>query len=149
VEAQRKIRRGNAVAALLEADALRLPFPDHCIDVITAAFGFRNLVNYGAGLAEMLRVLRPGGMAAILEFSRPPNRWFRAAYDFYSRNLLPFIGGRLSGSREAYAYLPDSVRKFPDAGELEWWMRDAGFRDVEFLRMTGGIVALHVGKAAS
>jgi demethylmenaquinone methyltransferase/2-methoxy-6-polyprenyl-1,4-benzoquinol methylase len=137
--------RGKGAAGLFEADALRLPLRDASLDLITAAFGFRNLANYGAGLAEMRRVLRPGGMAAILEFSEPPNPAFAALYHFYSRRILPLIGGALSGSRDAYTYLPESVRKFPSAGELAEEMRRAGFAEVRYERFTGGIVALHLG----
>jgi len=114
---------------------------------VASAFGFRNLSNYRAGLTEIRRVLRPGGLAAILEFSQPPSRWFGALYGWYSRRILPAIGGALSGSRDAYEYLPDSVRKFPSAVELAALMRDTGFQQVEFERMTGGIVALHTGTA--
>ena len=137
--------RGKGAAGLFEADALRLPLRDASLDLITAAFGFRNLANYGAGLAEMRRVLRPAGMAAILEFSEPPNPAFAALYHFYSRRILPLIGGALSGSRDAYTYLPESVRKFPSAGELAEEMRRAGFAEVRYERFTGGIVALHLG----
>jgi demethylmenaquinone methyltransferase/2-methoxy-6-polyprenyl-1,4-benzoquinol methylase len=84
-------------------------------------------------------------MAAILEFSQPPHKLFAWIYEFYSRKLLPVIGGAVSGSREAYTYLPDSVRRFPSAEELAQDMRRAGFRDVSFERMTAGIVALHLG----
>jgi demethylmenaquinone methyltransferase/2-methoxy-6-polyprenyl-1,4-benzoquinol methylase len=94
----------------------------------------------------MRRVLRPGGMAAILEFTQPPNAAFATVYHFYSRRILPWIGGALSGSRDAYAYLPESVRKFPRAAELAEDMRRAGFSDVEFEYFTGGIVALHLGR---
>jgi demethylmenaquinone methyltransferase/2-methoxy-6-polyprenyl-1,4-benzoquinol methylase len=94
----------------------------------------------------MLRVLKPGGMAAILEFSRPRHRAFAALYEFYSRHILPAIGGLISGSREAYAYLPESVRKFPGAAELAEQMRAAGFGEVEYECITGGIVALHLGR---
>ena len=132
---------------LFEGDALRLPLADASIDLITVAFGFRNLANYEAGLRELRRVLRPGGVAAILEFSKPPNKLFGAFYDFYSRRILPAIGGALSGSRDAYAYLPDSVRKFPGPEELAAMMRTADFAEVDFERLTGGIVALHVGRA--
>jgi demethylmenaquinone methyltransferase/2-methoxy-6-polyprenyl-1,4-benzoquinol methylase len=129
---------------LFEADALHLPVADASLDLITAAFGFRNLANYGAGLEEMRRVLRPGGVAAILEFSRPSNAAFAALYEFYSRRILPLIGGALSGSPEAYRYLPESVRKFPSAPELADEMRRVGFQRVSYELLTGGIVALHL-----
>ncbi|HWQ54339.1 MAG TPA: class I SAM-dependent methyltransferase [Bryobacteraceae bacterium] len=141
----RALRKG--AARVVEADALRLPFPDASLDLVTTGFGFRNLANYQAGLDEMRRVLRPGGMAAILEFSQPPNRVFAALYSFYSRRILPAIGGALSGSRDAYTYLPESVRKFPAPDELAAMMRAAGFAAVTWRRMTGGIVALHTGEA--
>jgi len=145
VGAQRKIERRQARAVLFEADALRLPVRDGSLDVLTVAFGFRNLANYSAGLEEMRRVLRPGGVAAILEFSRPPNAAFRALYEFYSRRVLPWIGGALSGSRDAYRYLPESVRKFPSADELAEQMKLAGFADVRYEYLTFGITALHLG----
>jgi demethylmenaquinone methyltransferase/2-methoxy-6-polyprenyl-1,4-benzoquinol methylase len=145
VAAGHKIAQRGARASLFEADALRLPIRDSSLDLVTVAFGFRNLANYQAGLAEMRRVLRPGGMAAILEFSQPPNRAFAALYNFYSRRILPLIGGALSGSRDAYTYLPDSVRKFPSAARLAEDMKAAGFEDVRFEYLTGGIVALHTG----
>jgi demethylmenaquinone methyltransferase/2-methoxy-6-polyprenyl-1,4-benzoquinol methylase len=145
LRAAQKIAARQADARLFEADALRLPLCDGSADLLTAAFGFRNLVNYRAGLGEMLRVLKQGGTAAILEFSTPPNRAFAALYSFYSRRILPAVGGAISGSREAYTYLPDSVRKFPAAEELAAEMRQAGFADVRFERMTGGIVTLHTG----
>lgn len=140
-----KTARQSVVAPLFEADALRLPVPDRSFDLVTVAFGFRNLANYDAGLKEMMRVLRPGGAAAILEFSQPPNAAFRALYNLYSRRILPWIGGALSGSRDAYTYLPESVRKFPSATELAEGMRRTGFERVSFEYLTGGIVALHVG----
>jgi demethylmenaquinone methyltransferase/2-methoxy-6-polyprenyl-1,4-benzoquinol methylase len=139
-------RGKSARIPLFESDALRLPLGDASLDLITVAFGFRNLANYEAGLVEMRRVLRPGGMAAILEFSRPPNRLFAGLYNFYSRRILPWIGGALSGSRDAYRYLPESVRKFPAAPELAEDMRRAGFENVSFEYLTGGIVALHIGE---
>jgi demethylmenaquinone methyltransferase/2-methoxy-6-polyprenyl-1,4-benzoquinol methylase len=142
--ARRKTARRNV--ALFESDALQLPVRNSSLDLLTVAFGFRNLANYAAGLAEMRRVLRPGGMAAILEFSDPPNAAFAAVYHLYSRRILPWIGGALSGSRDAYRYLPESVRKFPRAEELAEGMRRAGFSEVEFEYFTGGIVALHLGR---
>ena len=137
--------RRKGAAAVCEADALRLPLRDASLDLVTVAFGFRNLASYQAGLDEMRRVLRPGGVAAILEFSRPPNRLFAALYDFYSRHVLPRIGGVVSGSRAAYEYLPASVRQFPAPEELAAAMRRTGFAAVSYELMTGGIVALHLG----
>jgi len=138
-------RQKVSAPVLIEGDAMSLPLPDASLDLITIAFGFRNLTNYRAGLEEMARVLRPGGVAAILEFSQPRGRVFPALYDFYSRHILPVVGGVLSGSRDAYAYLPESVRRFPGVEDLAAQMRAAGFREVAFERMTAGIVALHVG----
>ncbi len=145
VAARDKIAMRRAPAVLFESDALTLPLRDASLDLITVAFGFRNLANYEAGLVEMRRVLRPGGMAAILEFSQPPNALFGALYNFYSRRILPWIGGLISGSRDAYTYLPESVRKFPIAPRLAVMMEDAGFANVSFEYLTGGIVALHLG----
>jgi len=132
---------------LLEADALRLPVADGLLDLVTVAFGFRNFANYEAGLTELRRVLRDDGMLAILEFSTPPNPAFRAMYRLYSGNVLPWIGGAISGSRDAYEYLPESVRKFPGAEELAQMIGEAGFRKVTFERMTFGVVAIHLAIA--
>jgi demethylmenaquinone methyltransferase/2-methoxy-6-polyprenyl-1,4-benzoquinol methylase len=131
---------------LFEADALALPLEDASIDLITCAFGFRNLANYDAGLREFRRVLRPAGKVAILEFSQPPNKLFAGLYDFYSRYILPTLGGWISGAPNAYRYLPASVRKFPGPEELAERMRGVNFENVTFERWTGGIVALHVGR---
>ena len=127
---------------------MSLPFSDASLDLITIAFGYRNLANYGAGLAEMRRVLRPGGALAILEFTQPPNPAFAALYNWYSRTVLPVIGGAISGAPEAYKYLPESVRKFPGAPELASAMRESGFDPVEWEYLTFGIAALHVGRVA-
>ena len=149
VVARGKVERRRVNAALVEADALALPLADRSLDVVATAFGFRNLANYERGLREIERVLKPGGTAAILEFSQPPSRFFAALYRFYSRRILPAIGAAVSGERGAYEYLPESVRRFPGAGQLAEMMRQAGFVEVGFERLTGGIVALHVGRAKS
>jgi len=146
VAAHHKVEQRRVRSALFEADALRLPVADASVDLITIAFGFRNLSNYQQGLRELMRVLSPGGLTAILEFSTPPNPVLSRLYDFYSRSILPTIGGWISGSKEAYSYLPESVRKFPGAEDLAEQMRDAGFTNVRFERMTAGIVALHLGE---
>jgi len=145
IEARRKIAARGFRSPVFEADALALPLASDSLDLITVAFGFRNLASYQRGLEEMLRVLKPGGVAAILEFSQPPNRAFAALYGFFSTRVLPAIGGMISGSPDAYSYLPESIRKFPGAEALATQIRLAGFSRVEFERMTGGAVALHLG----
>jgi len=129
-----------------EADALRVPIPDATFDLITAAFGFRNLANYAAGLGEFYRLLRPGGEVGILEFVEPSGPLFGSLYRFYFRRILPWIGGAISGSGAAYSYLPASVSQFPRPEPLAEMMREAGFSDVGFTLWTGGIVALHTGR---
>jgi demethylmenaquinone methyltransferase / 2-methoxy-6-polyprenyl-1,4-benzoquinol methylase len=147
--ARTKLRREQLRSTLIESDALSLPFPDSTIDLITIAFGYRNLANYRAGLVEMRRVLRPGGALAILEFTQPPNAAFAAVYNWYSRKILPILGGAISGAREAYDYLPESVRKFPDAPELSRMMQETGFANVDWEYLTFGIAALHIGRIAA
>lgn len=144
-EARRKLDARRLQSPLFEADALSLPLRDASLDLITVAFGFRNFANYRQGLEEMSRVLKPGGCLAILEFSQPTNRPFAALYNLFTRRVLPFIGGLISGSRQAYSYLPESIRKFPGAEALAAEMKECGFARVEFERMTGGSVALHLG----
>jgi demethylmenaquinone methyltransferase / 2-methoxy-6-polyprenyl-1,4-benzoquinol methylase len=142
VAASAKTKRSR----IFEADALCLPLNDGGFDLISVAFGFRNLANYQRGLEELLRVLKPGGTLAILEFSQPPNRLWSLMYEFYSKAILPTVGGLISGSREAYAYLPDSVRKFPGPELLATQMSEIGYAEVRFERLTGGIAALHIGR---
>ncbi len=146
VEAGRKVRQRRSRSTLFEADALQLPLADGSLDLATIAFGFRNLANYLEALGEFRRILKPGGWLAILEFSTPPNPVMSRLYGFYSRSVLPVLGGWISGSREAYSYLPESIRKFPGAVELADQMRRAGFGNVRFERMTAGVVALHLGE---
>ncbi|MEO8098826.1 MAG: bifunctional demethylmenaquinone methyltransferase/2-methoxy-6-polyprenyl-1,4-benzoquinol methylase UbiE [Acidobacteriota bacterium] len=146
VEANHKIAAGHYRTPLFEADALALPLADGTLDLITVAFGFRNLANYERGMQEMLRVLKPGGVAAVLEFSKPTNAMFASLYGFFSTKVLPWIGGMISGSQDAYSYLPESIGKFPGAEGLAEQMRQAGFSHVEFERMTGGAVALHLAR---
>lgn len=141
--AERKQRPNRAEVTFVAADALVLPFRSAGFDLVTTAFGFRNLANYESGLREIARVLRPGGKLGILEFCEPENGLLAALYRFYFTRVLPRIGGAVSGDREAYTYLPNSVRKFPQPKMLAKWMEQSGFRDVEFERWNCGIVALH------
>jgi demethylmenaquinone methyltransferase / 2-methoxy-6-polyprenyl-1,4-benzoquinol methylase len=135
-------------ALFIEGDALRLPFEDGSFDAVTIAFGLRNLSSVEGGLRELLRVLRPGGRACVLEFSKPVVPGFSALFQLYFERLLPRIGGLISGSSSAYEYLPASVSRFPDQKQLAAMMREAGFAGVEFENLTGGIAALHTGVRA-
>jgi demethylmenaquinone methyltransferase/2-methoxy-6-polyprenyl-1,4-benzoquinol methylase len=128
-----------------EADALHLPFADVSFDLVTAAFGFRNLANYEAGLAEIHRILKPGGTLAILEFTEPPPGVLGDLYRWYFQKILPRIGGLLSGDRSAYAYLPASVSRFFRPAELAVLMTRVGYHSVVYQVWTLGTVALHTG----
>jgi demethylmenaquinone methyltransferase/2-methoxy-6-polyprenyl-1,4-benzoquinol methylase len=131
---------------LIEGDALDLPFRNGTFDAATIAFGLRNLSNVESGLAELSRVLKPGGWVAVLEFSRPANAILRPVFNLYFRKLLPWMGGLISGYRSAYTYLPASVQKFPDQSQLSLLMEQAGFVQVGYENLTGGIAALHMGQ---
>jgi demethylmenaquinone methyltransferase/2-methoxy-6-polyprenyl-1,4-benzoquinol methylase len=130
---------------LVEGDALRVPLPDESFDVATMAFGLRNLEYPEAGLKEMHRLLKPGGRAAILEFSRPRVAVFRRLFGVYFSRVLPVIGGTVSGSHDAYRYLPASVRSFFDQEELADLMSRVGFCEVRYYNLFGGVAALHLG----
>lgn len=130
----------------VEGDALSLPFNDLSFDLVTIAFGLRNLSNAEEGLRELRRVLKPGGWVAVLEFSKPVNRVLRPLFGFYFSKILPLMGGIISGSRSAYTYLPDSVQRFPDQEKLLRLMQQAGFAQVSYENLTGGIAALHLGR---
>ncbi len=133
---------------LIEGDALGLPFRDGTFEVVTIAFGLRNLASVESGLAELRRVLKPGGWVAVLEFSRPANAMLRPLFGLYFTKVLPLLGGLVSGSHGAYSYLPASVQKFPDQTQLSLLMQQAGFDQVEFENLTGGIAALPMGRRA-
>jgi demethylmenaquinone methyltransferase/2-methoxy-6-polyprenyl-1,4-benzoquinol methylase len=146
VRARLKAAAAKARVEFIEADALNLPFAAASFDLVSCAFGFRNLANYECGLREILRVLKPGGAAGILEFAEPPGKVFGALYRFYFRRVLPFLGGMISGNASAYAYLPSSVSAFPSPEALQMQIERAGFVEVQFQRWTGGIVTLHTGR---
>lgn len=129
----------------IEADALNLPFPDQHFSLVTSAFGFRNLADYDAGLREIVRVLRPGGECGILDFSEPKGA-IGHLYRFYFKQVLPRIGAAISGVRGPYAYLPDSVERFPDPEEMQGRMLQAGFREATWTPYTFGIAGLYRGK---
>jgi demethylmenaquinone methyltransferase/2-methoxy-6-polyprenyl-1,4-benzoquinol methylase len=131
-----------AYAVAIEADALHLPLPAGSLDLIVTAFGFRNLVNYEAGLEEFCRVLMPGGQLGILEFSEPEGL-IGQAYALYFRHVLPAIGRLICGKEGPYNYLPTSVSKFPSPGEMLQKMRSAGFAECAWQPYTFGIAGLY------
>lgn len=142
------LARGRAKgsrAAPVAADALQLPFPSASFDGATVGFGVRNLADLDAGLREAARVLRPGARFVVLEFATPRFAPLRAAYLFYFRRVLPAVGRAVSKHTDAYTYLPESVLAFPDPEALAARLRAAGFGNVGFERLSGGICALHHG----
>ena len=141
-----KTRNEKESIPFIEGDAMSLPFADDAFDAVTIAFGLRNLSNFADGLTELRRILKPGGTLAVLEFSSPVIPGFRELFNFYFTQVLPRVGGVVSGSRGAYEYLPDSVSKFPDQKGLVSLMRSTGFDEVDFTNLTGGIAAIHLGR---
>jgi demethylmenaquinone methyltransferase / 2-methoxy-6-polyprenyl-1,4-benzoquinol methylase len=141
----KKVRRTALPIELIEGDALSVPFADSMFDIVTVAFGLRNVDGTTAGLREIHRLLKPGGRGVVLEFSRPQLPIFRSLFHFYFTRLLPRIGNAVSGSSFAYQYLPDSVQAFPDQKELAALMRSVGFSDVRYYNLFGGVASLHVG----
>jgi len=129
----------------VQADAQYLPFPDNHFDVITIAFGLRNVTDKDLALRSMLRVLKPGGRLLVLEFSKPTSELFSKVYDTYSFQVIPRVGKLVTGDEESYRYLAESIRMHPDQETLKQMMIDAGFVNCEYFNLTGGVVALHKG----
>ena len=146
VRARQKAAEGNGAAPLpfLEADALHLPFAGESFDLVASAFGFRNLANYQEGLREIFRILKSGATLAILDFAEPAPGLLGDAYRFYTRTVLPKVGGWISGDPEAYAYLPKSVARFFRPAELVSALAEAGYSQPCYHLMTLGSVALHI-----
>ena len=148
--AAEKSGRNGAAIEWVEADAMDLPFPDAAFDLVTVAFGLRNIADTSRGLAEMARVCRPGGRLAILEFSLPANPVIRAGYLWYFRNVLPFLGNAVARNRsDAYTYLNQSVEAFPSGPALAALVRAAGFERVEMVPLTFGIATLSIATRGS
>ena len=129
----------------VQANAEALPFPDNHFDIITIAFGLRNVTDKDAALRSMLRVLKPGGKLLVLEFSTPKHELMRKVYDVYSFKILPKMGSVITQDADSYEYLAESIRMHPDQDTLKQMMVDAGFEQVDYTNMTDGIVALHKG----
>jgi demethylmenaquinone methyltransferase/2-methoxy-6-polyprenyl-1,4-benzoquinol methylase len=128
-------------------DAQRLPLPDACADAYVISFGIRNVTDVPGALREARRVLRPGGRFLCLEFSRPTVAPLQTLYDAYSFKVIPEIGQRVAGDRESYQYLVESIRRFPDQRRFAAMIGEAGFARVEFTNFSGGVAALHTGRA--
>jgi demethylmenaquinone methyltransferase / 2-methoxy-6-polyprenyl-1,4-benzoquinol methylase len=143
-EAKKRAAGGTRFANVTfrQGDGLALPLPDNSCDAVTISFGLRNLADRARGLREMRRVLRPGGNLFVLEFSQP-HAWFRPLYYFYLRRILPVIAGIVTGDRQAYVYLNNTIGEFPDRAALAGEISAAGFSNVRVHAMTFGVVALH------
>jgi demethylmenaquinone methyltransferase/2-methoxy-6-polyprenyl-1,4-benzoquinol methylase len=128
-----------------QMNAEALPFPDNSFDAITIAFGLRNVTDKDTALADMCRILKPGGRLLVLEFSRVKNETFSKLYDFHSFKILPRLGSLFAGDADSYQYLAESIRKHPDQETLKGMMQRAGFGHVEVRNLTNGIVAIHRG----
>ena len=131
----------------VQCNAQALPFPDASFDLVTIAFGLRNVTDQARALREMRRVLRPGGRALVLEFSQVKPEWFRPLYDFHSFQVLPRLGKLFANDADSYQYLAESIRKHPPQQQLQAMMADAGFVRCEHRNLNGGIVAIHSGYA--
>ncbi|MSR56126.1 MAG: bifunctional demethylmenaquinone methyltransferase/2-methoxy-6-polyprenyl-1,4-benzoquinol methylase UbiE [Planctomycetaceae bacterium] len=146
VKSQAAGKASGVEFVFLQADTQTLPFPDETFQIVSVAFGLRNVTDTTRGLREMIRVCRTGGRVVILEFSLPGNRLLRAAYCWYFKNILPRIGQLLArNSQEAYNYLPSSVSEFPHGEKLAAMMRDCGLASVTFQPLTFGVATLYVG----
>ena len=139
----RVLDRGFALP-VAQCDAEKLPFPDNWFDCVTVAFGLRNMTHKDVALAEMRRVLRPGGRLLVLEFSKV---WapLAPAYDFYSFKILPWMGNKVAHDADSYRYLAESIRMHPSQDELKELMERVGLKRVDYFNLTGGVVALHRG----
>jgi len=126
------------------ANAEQLPFPDSHFDLVTIAFGLRNVTNIKRALGSMFRTLRPGGRLLVLEFSKPVSA-LKPAYDFYSFKVLPQLGRLVANDANSYRYLAESIRMHPDQDKLQGMMEQAGFEDCDYHNLSGGIVAIHRG----
>ena len=140
-------RQRHPEIEFVEGDAQQLPFDDASFDAVTISFGLRNVNDPHRALAEMRRVLVPGGRVVICEFTTPPNGLVRGAYQFYLNKVMPSVAGLASSNPAAYTYLMQSIVDWPVQGVLSGWMRDAGFVDVGYRNLTAGVVALHRGRA--
>ena len=147
IEGQKRAQAQDMASALtwVVGDAMALPFEDNSFDVYTISFGIRNVTRIPDALSEAYRVLRPGGRLMVLEFNQIPNDLLQKAYDLYSFNVIPAMGKAVTGDRDSYQYLVESIRKFPDQDVFAQMIADAGFDQVKYRNLSMGIAALHSG----
>nr|WP_290668752.1 bifunctional demethylmenaquinone methyltransferase/2-methoxy-6-polyprenyl-1,4-benzoquinol methylase UbiE [Ardenticatena sp.] len=147
---KRKLAKHNEKRLqFVAADALQMPFPDNTFDTVLSAFLMRNVEDVHRGFAEQYRVLKPGGRVVCLEITMPQTPGFRQAFEWYFGRLVPIIGGLIAGAPDAYTYLPESVRRFPQPDMLAKMLRAIGFQQVDYRRLMLGTIAIHVGQKPS
>ncbi len=143
---QKMKKRGHdKIVKMQLADSEKLPFEDASFDALTVGFGVRNYENLEKGLSDMLRILRPGGKAVILEFSKPKKFPIKQVFGFYSKRVIPFLGKLISKDKRAYAYLPESVEAFPEGKDFETIMTKLGYKEVNSILLSGGIATIYMG----
>jgi len=143
---QKMKKRGHdKIVKMQLADSEKLPFEDASFDALTVGFGVRNYENLEKGLSDMLRILRPGGKAVILEFSKPKKFPIKQVFGFYSKRVIPFLGKLISKDKRAYAYLPESVEAFPEGTDFETIMTKLGYKEVNSILLSGGIATIYMG----
>lgn len=140
-----KKKKVDHIVSMQLGDSEDLPFDDNYFDGLTVGFGVRNFENLEKGLAEMLRVIRPGGKAIILEFSKPKMFPIKQAFGFYSKYFIPFFGKRISKDEKAYAYLPESVAAFPEGKDFEKVLEKLNYKNIKSIPVSGGIATIYVG----
>jgi len=145
IEGQKRAEAENQALTWVVGDAMALPFAANTFDVYTISFGIRNVTRVQDALSEAFRVLKPGGRLMVLEFSQIPNEMMQKAYDLYSFNVIPTLGKLVTGDRDSYQYLVESIRKFPDQETFVSMIRQAGFQQVKYRNLTMGVAALHSG----
>ena len=146
VARRRKLEAGRE-SRFVQADALALPFPDAAFDVVTVAYGLRNVADLPASLSEMRRVLAPGGRVAILDFGKPENRFTAGLYGAYLRAVMPLVGWLFHGDPDAYRYIPESLERYPGQRGVEGLMRDAGFVQTRYQNRVLGTMGINLGEA--
>ena len=143
---QKMKKRGHdKIVKMQLADSEKLPFEDASFDALTVGFGVRNYENLEKGLSDMLRILRPGGKAVILDFSKPKKFPIKQVFGFYSKRVIPFLGKLISKDKRAYAYLPESVEAFPEGTDFETIMTKLGYKEVNSILLSGGIATIYMG----